>query len=239
MTPQGDRGDPAVRAADRLQRLRRSDRRRRLVGAGALVAAASAGVALAQPLTGSPGATLGALVAGLGMLAIAIAIAPHEWSGAEVRHHELDSLWRELRSDADQEVPHRRFAAWAAAHGHEVRLSTLERSPGEPRLHGAPSPYTLTHEQAFDADSLADAASAMEKLRVRASRREEASRVARERELLHDERLAHERRLSEVEAEATAYAAEREAELRRRDEERLAAEREAQAEALARALRRG
>jgi hypothetical protein len=234
-----DRGDPGVRAGDRLARARRRDRRRRLIAAGALVAAASAAVALAQPLTGSPGATLGAVVGGLAMLAIAVAIAPHEWADAEARHHELESLWRELRSDADREVPHRRFAAWAAPHGQEVRLSTLERSPSGHRLHGAPSPYTLTHEQTFDADSLAAAADAMEQLRAKAAGREEASRAAHQRKLLLDERRAHERRLHDVEAETATYAAEREAELRRRDEERFAAEREAQAEALARALRRG
>ena len=46
----------------------------------------------ASPLTGDPGATVGAVVAALLCLALAAAIWPARWIPAEVEHHRVDSI---------------------------------------------------------------------------------------------------------------------------------------------------
>ena len=74
-----------------------------------------AGVFAAEPLTGQAGATVGAVVGALLLLALAAAVWPWEWTKAESTHRELESIWHELRTDAAQRVEWDRYAAWADA----------------------------------------------------------------------------------------------------------------------------
>lgn len=231
-----DRSDPAVRAGERLARIEATDRRRRTVASAALLAGAVALLALVVPF---PGALVGAVAGAIALSALAYAAGPYEWGVAERRHHELDAIWHELRADADKTCDHDRYAAWANSKGQTVELAMIKRLPDLPREKGPLSPYRLERGDAFDADSLADAAEAMEALRAEAERREEKARTALERRRHKEADHAYESGLKAVDREAAEYAERRAAELARQDAAREAAERKAQAEALARALRRG
>src|SRR4051794_28611883 len=99
-----DRSDPLVRAAERLHHTAHTVRRRRLAAGVVLLAAAIATLAAAGPLLEGDGAWVGAVVTALALCAWAVAVWPQAWSPAESRHREFDAIWRELRSDADDET---------------------------------------------------------------------------------------------------------------------------------------
>src|SRR3954471_2405190 len=111
----GDRSDPATRAAARLTKRLRGHRSGRIGGSFLLALVGVALVVAAEPVTASPGATVGAVVAALLLLGFAVVVWPWPWSATEHEHHRLNSIWREVRTDADGKVPWARYAAWAEA----------------------------------------------------------------------------------------------------------------------------
>ena len=234
-----DRSDPAARALARRKSLRARDQRTRVGAAAALGALAVAMPLTAAPLTGSPGASVGAVVGALLALAVAVAIWPAEWSPEELEHRRLDSIWCEVRSDADQSVPWERYAAWAEPIEGTVVLGLLHRLPISDRVADAPSPYRWEVTRRLDADDIAAAAEAMEALRDEASELELTAEQSWRQAQTGAERRAHEQRLADIDREAQADAQARDAALRREMDAQEAADRRAQAEGVASALRRG
>jgi hypothetical protein len=212
-----------------LERLKRRDRRRRIARALVLVA-----LAVAAPFVAAadPGATIGAVVASLLLCALAVAVWPYRWSAAEERHRELEAIWRELRTDADTSVPWERLAAWAQAAGDEVELVIITCAPGEPRAYGR---HVVRR---VGGDDVAAAAEAMEELRADAAQRELDAQRRHEQGELEAQWRAEERALHDVDKAAAIELRAREEQLKRELAEQDAAERRAQAEAVARALRR-
>ena len=88
--PDPDRSDPAARAAARLALTGARQRRQRVLAAVALVAIGVLGVLVAEPVTGEPGPTVGAIVGALLLTALAVAVWPSAWSEPESTHHELE-----------------------------------------------------------------------------------------------------------------------------------------------------
>ena len=193
----------------------------------------------AGPLTGSPGATVGAAVAALLALTVAVAIWPAEWAPEEFEHRRLDSIWRELRSDADRFVPWERYTAWAESANGSVVIGLLQLIPVDTLVADAPSPYRWSERRRLAADDIAAAAEAMEALRTEASERELAAEQSWRQAQTEAERRAHEQRLADIDREAQADAQARDAALRREMDAQEAADRRAQAEGVASALRRG
>lgn len=208
---------------------------------GGAAVLAGVGIALpfaAGPVTGDPGATVGAVVLALLLLAVATAIWPAGWTPAEVEHHRLDSIWRELRGDADRDLPWERHAAWAEPADDSVVIGLVCRVPTTRRVAGAPSPYRWEERRRLDADEVDAAAEAMESLREEAAEREAAAERRWKQAQAESERRAHERRLADIDREAQATAKARDDAMRRETAEQEAADRRAQAEAVAQALRR-
>jgi hypothetical protein len=233
-----DRSDPAARAAARLARTRSREQQRRILAALALTVIGVVGVLTAEPVTGQAGATVGAVVGALLLLALAVAVWPAPWTKGESTHRELDSIWHELRSDAAQRVAWERYAAWAEAEADTVQLSMLRCAPAHPQLAGAPSPYSRARRQRIDAEDITEATAAMETLRTKAADLElEAERRHHQRQI-DAERQQHRSRLDAIERDADAAIQAGEQQARRELAEQEAAERRAQADAVARALRR-
>ena len=233
-----DRSDPGVRAAARFDATRRNYELAHTGVALACLFAAIVTPFVAYPLTGDSGATVGAVVAAVVLASLGAAVWPHDWQPAEAEHHRLEAVWRELRPDAEVETPWERYGAWAEPRGGAVELSVITRAPLSERFAGAPSPYGSKVVQRLDPDEVATAAEAMEELRADLAQREFDARQRYEAELSEADRRAHEQRMRRIDEEAAAY--ERAADERARRElgEQEAAERQAQADALARALRR-
>src|SRR3954454_11945112 len=120
-----DRSDPAVRAAARLAQTRTDERRNRRVAAATLLLAGVLAVLAAEPVTGEPGATVGAIVGALLLTALAVAVWPYAWSEAEATRRRLESIWPELRRAAARRVEWDRYAAWAEAREGSIRLILL------------------------------------------------------------------------------------------------------------------
>jgi hypothetical protein len=233
-----DQSDPATRAAARLNRRLRAHHRGRIGGSVSLTLLGVALVVWAEPLTGDAGATVGAVVAALCLLGLAAAVWPWRWSPAEYEHNQLNSIWRELRADADENVPWERYAAWAEAGPDSVQLQLLRYAPARPRAGGAPSPFSRSLVRHVDPDDVAGAAEAMEALRAEASKLERQAQDRITQDQLESERRRHEERLAEIE-QATARAVQAGEEQARRElAEQEAADRRVQADAVARALRR-
>lgn len=232
-----DLSDPAARAALQLARAQAGDRILRIAGALAAGAIAAAAMATAGPLTGEDGAWVGAIVLAGALLAVAAAVWPHAWSDAERRHHELDAIWRTIRSDGDVAAAYTLYLPWATSTGTAVELSLIERRPVE-RHAGAPSPYVMKIVERLDPEDVLMGAEKMERLRSDAQARELEARQAHHESLIAAELAAHRRVLSSIDREAASYQREREHELRRELAAQAAADRAAQAEALARALRK-
>src|SRR4029077_9095349 len=74
-----DRSDPAARAALALRNFERRQRAGRIIAALILIALALGGPFAAGPLTGSPGATFGAIVAAVLFAGSAVLIWPWSW----------------------------------------------------------------------------------------------------------------------------------------------------------------
>jgi hypothetical protein len=236
--PLVDRGDPAVRAALRLEGTKARDRGTRIGAAVTLGALAVVGPLVAKPLTGDPGATVGAVLVSLLVVALAVAVWPQSWSAEERRHHELEAIWREARSDADASVAWRRFAVWAREDRGAVELILVRCAPSTARAAGAPSPYDLEVASRFAPEEVAAAAEAMEKLRADAADRELHARQEFEQTQVEAEQAAHVRTLREIDESAEAELRAREVQMRREIAEQEAADAQSQAEAVARALRR-
>ena len=232
MTGSTDRSDPAVRAQGRLRRARVRDRNARIAAGVAGVIAAIA-ITIAAGLAGGDGGVVGGVLLTLLALGLAGAVWPYDWPPAEARHHELLAIWRELRTDADQATPWPRYAAWAAPEGVRVKLSRLTWQQREP------SPLTLEPVGSFAAEEMVEAAEAMEVLRAECAGLESAARERHEHDRLQAEQRAFEDRLRAVDESARSYEQARAQQLREEDAARERAESAAQAEALARALRRG
>jgi hypothetical protein len=222
-----DRSDPAVRAAARLAEARTHERRNRMLAAVTLVLVGLHAVCAAEPITGRGGATVGAIVGALLLTALAVAVWPYTWSKAETTHRRLESIWHEVRTDAARRVEWDRYAAWAEARDGSVRLILLRCAPTGPQLGGAPSPYSTTFRHGIDAENITHAVAAMEALRETAANLE-----------LEAEQRVHQARLDVIDhaAEAAVEAGEQQA--RRELAAQEVTERRAQADAVARALRR-
>ncbi len=191
--------------------------------------------AAAAAITGLDGERLLAAVLGALLLAgCAAAVWPWSWSPQERRHHELTAIWAEARGDPDTSVPWDRYAAWADADGDHVELVLV-------RLAGTtddPSPLSAEVVRRLDPDDVAGAASAMEQLRERATAMETRAREQYLEALTAAERRAHEEALRDVDAAADEHRRQAEEKMRRDLAADEAAERQAQAAAVARALRR-
>lgn len=231
---EADRTDPGVRAAVRVRAVERRQRRTRTAAGVVLGGAAAASPFLAAPLTGDPGATVGAVVGALLLAGCAAAVWPWAWAADERRHHELTALWAQARGDSETSVPWERYAAWAGAEGDHVELVLL-------RLAGTtdgPSPLSAEVVHRIDPDDIAGGASAMEQLRERATAMETRAREQHLEALSAAERRAHEEALRHVDAAAAEHHRQAEEQMRRELAAEQAAERRAQAAAVARALRR-
>jgi hypothetical protein len=233
-----DQSDPGTRAAARLARQLRAHRRGRIGGSFILALLGVSLVLAAEPLTGVAGARVGAVVGALCLLGVAAAVWPWTWSRAEYEHHQLNSIWRELRTDADQEVPWERYAAWAEADSESVQLQLIRHAPARRRTSGAPSPLSRSLARQVDPEDVGGAAEAMEALRAEASERERDARDRHTHEQLEGERRRHEGRLAAIdrEVEQTIKAGVEQAQRELAEQE--AADRRVQADAVARALRR-
>jgi len=233
-----DRADPAVRAAARARSSEARERSLRVVAGVTLGAAAALAPVAARALTGDPGAIVGAVVAALLLAGLAAVVWPYEWSAEERTHRQLEAIWRELRADADELVPWERYAAWAEPAGRDVELSLIGCAPGAGGAPAAPSPYRCEAVRRLPADDMEAAAQAMEDLRAEAARLELEGRRRHERRQRDAEQAMHERTLREIDEGAAAQVAANEERLRRELAAQEDADRRAQAEALARALRR-
>src|SRR4051794_40100779 len=159
-----DLSDPGARAAAGLTAQLRAHRRGRIGGSLSLALLGVVLVVTAEPLTGVAGARVGAVVAALCLIGLGAAVWPWAWSRAEHEHHQLDSIWREVRTDAELEVPWERYAAWAEAGPKSVQLQLIRCAPGRPLVGGAPSPFSRKRLRLLDPDDIAGAAEAMEAL---------------------------------------------------------------------------
>lgn len=200
----------------------------------------------AAPLTGSPGATVGGVVAAITLFLLAVAVWPIEWSDTERTHHELAWIWHRARVDAAHEqVAWECYAAWAEASGEHVELQLISCVPLAGRVSDPPSPFSRLVVRRLNAEDMEGAVEAMEELRDEAAARERRARERHEHAGVEAANKACDERLSEIDNEAAADLAAREQQLRRElaeqeavDRRAQAAERRAQAEAVARAIRR-
>ena len=219
-----------------MARQRRRDYGLRLTLAALLVAAAITFAAVVASVT--PGALVGAIVAALLLFGVAVAVLPYTWATEEREHRDLEAIWRQIRPAADEDAAWDRYAAWAEAGTDFVELTLIRCAPGKRTFGGAPSPYERLTVRRIDPDDMVGAAGAMEELRTQAAEKEMEARARHESGALKAERLAHERKLASIDEAAAADIRAREAKLRRELAERDARERQAQAAAVARALRR-
>jgi hypothetical protein len=219
-------------AAEPDLQLERRERFRRHAAAGALCGSVPLCLVLPGALTGDAGATVGAVVAAVVLLALAVAVWPVPWSAAEREHRRLDARWRSARTDGDVEVPWPRCLAWAEADGTTVVLSLIMRVPARP------SGFREHVKRRLDPDDVAAAAEAMEELRETAQARECAARTAWHEGAAEAERRREDEALGAVDAAGRQELAHQEARMRAElaAQERL--EQQAQARAVAEALRR-
>ncbi len=243
---EADRTDPDVRAAARVRAFEQGQRRTRTAAGVLLGGAAGVSPLVAAPLTGDPGATVGAVVGALLLAGCAAAVWPWAWSTQERRHHELTAIWAQARGDTDTSVPWDRYAAWADADRGE-RYAAWADADGDHvelvlvRLAGItddPSPLSAEVVRRIDPDDVAGAASAMEQLRERATAMETRAREQYLEARSAAERRAHEEALRHVDAAADEHHRQAEEQMRHELAAEEAAERRGQATALARALRR-
>jgi len=172
-----DRSDPAAG----LQRLRAGERHRRIGTCLALGVLAVVLLVVAAPPTGSPGATVGAVVVAAVLCLLAVGTWPSEWGDTERVDYELAWIWRQVRADAEHELGWERYAAWAEAVGEEVELQLICCAPIADRVAGAPSPFSRLAVRRLDAEDVEGAAEAMEQLRGEAAEGEWRARERHER----------------------------------------------------------
>ena len=229
-----DRTDPGARAAVRGEASERRHRTRRVAGSLVLGGVAAAVPIVAAPIAGEPGATVGAVFLAILLVGCAFALWPWTWSMEERRHRELEAIWHEARPDADDDVPWDRYAAWARAQAGQVELMLLRHA----YTSDEPSPWSIERARRIDPDDVADAAVKMEELREEAAGLEARARAECLQSRSAAERRAYDDALRRAEAAGEEYQREAEAKMRRELAAEQAAERRAQAEAVARSLRR-
>ena len=241
--PAIDRDDPEGRAQLAVDVFARRDRNTRVASALGLCALAGLGPWLAGVID-DPGPTFGTILASLLFVGCAVAVWPWTWSPAEREHHAHAAIWAQVRATAEQDEPWTRYAAWANANQHQVELVLISRAgSADPAV--SPSPFTLTVKRRLDPDALEDAADAMQALHEQAA---ELEAHAHERHLVtvataarkpyHDALHAVDDALRDVEPAADKHQRHAEIQMRHELAEEHAAERRAQAAAVARALRR-
>lgn len=189
-------------------------------------------------VVGDPGARVGLVVAALLLVGLAAAVWPYRWRPEELEHHELEAIWRELRSDADRAVPWERYAAWAEARDGSLDLLRLSCAATTDRVAGAPSPFASQVVRRLESDDVDAAAQAMEELRAELAELEGRAEQRHKEESEEADRLAHEQVLREIDHAAAAQVKANERQLDREIAQQEAAERRTQAEAVAKALRR-
>lgn len=207
----------------------------RVAAAVSLCGIAIAGPAATWQTTQGEGAFVGVSLLAILCLALAFVVAPWTTHSSEARHHELQAIWREIRADADDEVPWVRYGAWAVADGETVRLELVccTRATSD-----TPSLYRRGPAGEVDGEDPAAALAAMEALRGRAASMEEAARQAYLQSQQHERDLREDQALQAVERQAAEYQEHNEQQLRAEIAAQERAERRARAVALARALRR-
>jgi hypothetical protein len=231
-TPTIDREDPADRAQLAVERFERRQRTARTAIALGLFALAGVG-----PVVAAPDATIGAIVASLFLVGCGVAVWPWTWSDAEREHHTAAAIWAQARPTAIGEEPWTRYAAWANADNGDVDLVLISRA-GAADPHRAPSPYAMTVKRRLDPDAVGDAAVAMEALRDEAGELEARAHEAHIEAVAAAARKPYDDALRAVEEAADAHQRHAEAVMRHELAKEQAAERRAQADAVARALRR-
>jgi hypothetical protein len=231
-----DRSDPAVRATHAVHAHERRQRTTRTILALSLLALAAGLPFAAAPLTGGPGATIGGIIAGVLAAGCAVALWPWTWSKAERDHHTNAANWTQARPAAPSETPWDRYAAWAAADGNTVELLLIRRAGSAGTAN--PSPFTVTVRETFDGEAILEATEAMERLRTEAAELETRARQRHEQALAAAARKPYDDALRALDERAGEEQQRAEADMRRQLEEHEAAERRAQASAVARALRR-
>jgi hypothetical protein len=233
--PAIDRDDPEVRARLAVHDFERRERTARIAKALGLFALAGLGPWLAGPVPGDP-ATVAAVLASLLFVGGGAAIWPWTWSEAEHRHHTAAAIWAQIRPTAGEDAPWTRYGAWVVADGQHVELVLVSRR-GTADEAVAASPFTLTAKRRLDPDEVDDAATAMEVLR-----QEAADLETRAYERYRDTVSAAVRPDDAVRAldpAADDHQRRAEVQMLREVAAEDAAERRAQASAVARALRRG
>ena len=170
--PQEDRADPAIRAAGRLEGLRLGDRNRRMAGALVLGGLAVTAPAVAEPLTGNPGASVGAVLLSVLLVALAVVAWPSPWLPEEREHRELEAIWQEVRADPDAQVAWDRYAAWARSRDELVELLLSGALPRRNGLAARRARTAPASSGGWTRKDAAAAAAAMENLRAEASQQE-------------------------------------------------------------------
>lgn len=236
-TQLSDTSDPGVRAALRLRRTAERHTDRDALAAMLLVGLGVAAVALAEPVTGRPGATVGAVVGAIVLTGLAVALWPQPWSTEEHRHRRLEAIWHEARPGV-QPALWEQYVAWAEPERNAVRLSIIRCAPETRRVGGAPSPYRETDTRRVGIDDIAAAAEAMENLRIDAERREGDARARYEQRLREAEQAKYDAQLQRAQDAADARIEQEQRRLEQELAAEEAADRDASAYALARALRR-
>ena len=193
-----------------------------------LLMSAGASIAVAARTAHGDGAWVGAVVLVVTLIALACAAGPDEWVENERRQRELDAIWHTLRGD--DKAPWALYVVWAVASPRDVQLRLITRRPG--------GRYMDEPAGRVSIDDTAAAAEAMERLRERASERELRARLEHDEAIAATQRRAQDEALAEVDQAAAEYEQARERDLRHELAIEEAAERRAQAEALARALRK-
>ena len=234
--PALDRDDPEARATLALREFARRERTIRVAGALALVAVALLGPLLAAVFA-DQGALVGAILASVLFAGTAAALWPWDWSTAERDHHASAAIWAEVRPDAGEDAPWARYAPWATAGDDHVELVLIRRS-GTSDSAAAPSPYTRTVKRRLDPDEIADAALAMEALRVDAAELEARAYQHHLETVADAARQPYDDALNAVDEAADEHQRRAEIAMRQELAEQEAAERRVQATAVARALRR-
>jgi hypothetical protein len=227
-----DREDPAGRAQLAVERFERRQRTARTAIALGLFALAGLG-----PVVAAPVATVGAIIASLFLVGCGVAVWPWTWSDAQREHHTASAIWVQARPTAIGEEPWTRYAAWARAGDDHVELVLISQAGADSEPTG-PSPFTLTVKQRLDPDAVGDAAVAMEALREEAAALEARAHERHLEAVAAAARKPYDDALRAVDEAAAEHQRHAETQMRRELAEQEAAERRAQAAAVARALRR-
>jgi len=230
-----DRSDPAVRAELALRTAEQEHRARRTLAGLLLAGVAVAGPFAAAPLAGGPGATIGAIVATVLCAGCAVVVWPWRWSAAEREHHRLAAVWAQARPGTEAPTPWDRHAAWAQESDGAVEVLLVTRAGSGD---ASPSPYRAAVLETFAAEAVLDATAVMERVRGEAAEREAQAYERHLEAVAAAARKPYDDALRRVDDDAAAAQRRAEAQMRQDLAREEAAERRAQAAAVARALRR-